>query len=97
MPLSGLCILIVLFGKMPTWLLKYFYLVEKKQVMAENKSPIMEATIDDSTSASLDNRKEKEESSLKEKDDNDRKQASPSTAAPQTKPAKRRITPMAID
>lgn len=65
--------------------------------MAENKSPIIEATIDDSASASVDSRKEREENSLKEKDDNDRKQASPSTAAPQTKPAKRRITPMAID
>lgn len=73
-------------------------LSEKKQVMAENKSPIMEATIDDSSSsASVGIRKEKEENSPKEKNDNDRKQASPSTAAPQTKAAKRRITPMAID
>ncbi|XP_057769036.1 chromatin assembly factor 1 subunit FAS2 isoform X2 [Salvia miltiorrhiza] len=73
---------------------------EKKQVTGdENKKPIVEAMVDDSSIASVDSSKENAENSQKEKDDgNDGKQASPSTAAaPQTKAPKRRITPMAID
>ncbi|KAH6812654.1 Transducin/WD40 repeat-like superfamily protein [Perilla frutescens var. frutescens] len=73
-------------------------LPEKKQVTSdENKTPVVEAKVEDSTSASVDRIKEKDENSLKEKDDSDGKQASISTATPQTKAPKRRITPMAID
>ncbi|KAH6769458.1 Transducin/WD40 repeat-like superfamily protein [Perilla frutescens var. frutescens] len=73
-------------------------LPEKKQVTSdENKTPVVEAKVEDSTSASVDKIKEKDENSLKEKDDSDGKQASISTATPQTKAPKRRITPMAID
>ncbi|XP_042066680.1 chromatin assembly factor 1 subunit FAS2-like isoform X3 [Salvia splendens] len=83
---------------------------EEKQVTGdENTSLVVEESMVDvsSGSASVDSRKEKEENLLKEKKENllkekdesgDVKQASPSTAAaPQAKPAKRRITPMAID
>lgn len=71
---------------------------EKKQAVGdETKSPIMEAMVEDSSSASVDRIKEKVENSVKEKDENDGKQASLSTATPQTKAPKRRITPMAID
>lgn len=58
----------------------------------------MEAMVDDSSSAYVDSRKETEEKSVKEKDENnDEKEASPRKAPPQTKVAKRRITPMAVD
>ncbi|KAK4416717.1 Chromatin assembly factor 1 subunit FAS2 [Sesamum alatum] len=73
---------------------------EKQVVVDTNKSAVQAAIIDNGNNASLDSAKENVESSLTDKEENkDGKQASPSTrvASNPSKPAKRRITPMAID
>ncbi|KAK6125587.1 hypothetical protein DH2020_040668 [Rehmannia glutinosa] len=74
-------------------------LSEEKNVVGDaNKSPVPEAINNISNSDSVDSRNEIIENSHKEEeDDKDGKEASPSTRVPPSKPAKRRITPMAID
>lgn len=98
-PISGLCIPTFHISKIATRLLSILYVVDTWQVKCdENKSPAMEAMVDDSNSASIDSREETEEKTVKEKDENNyEKEASPSAALSQTKVTKRRITPMAID
>ncbi|PIN20606.1 Chromatin assembly complex 1 subunit B/CAC2 (contains WD40 repeats) [Handroanthus impetiginosus] len=71
---------------------------EKQDIGDADKSPVLEAVNDSSNAASLDSGKEIEEKPQKEKEESkDEKQASPSAGVPTSKPAKRRITPMAID
>lgn len=98
-PISGLCIPTFHMSKIPTQQLNILYVVDTKQVKCdENESPAMEVVVDDSNSASIDSRKDTEEKAVKEKDENNHeKDSSPSAALSQTKVAKRRITPMAID
>ncbi|KAL0449806.1 UNVERIFIED_CONTAM: Chromatin assembly factor 1 subunit FAS2 [Sesamum latifolium] len=72
---------------------------EEKQVVGDtNKSLVLGSIDDNGNNASVDSAKENVENSAKE-ENKDSKQASPSTrvASNPSKPAKRRITPMAID
>ncbi|KAL7142018.1 hypothetical protein ABFS83_08G094300 [Erythranthe nasuta] len=80
---------------------------EKKAVSDANKSPVLPDVVEENKTidknnknADVDSGKERVENSEKEKDENKKdgeEASSPSTREPPSKPAKRRITPMAID
>ncbi|KAL0350407.1 UNVERIFIED_CONTAM: Chromatin assembly factor 1 subunit FAS2 [Sesamum radiatum] len=73
---------------------------EENQVAGDtNKSPVPGSIDDNGNNASADSAKENVENSTKQEENKVSKQASPSTrvASNPSKPAKRRITPMAID
>ncbi|XP_011099756.1 chromatin assembly factor 1 subunit FAS2 isoform X2 [Sesamum indicum] len=74
-------------------------LSEKPVVGDANKCPVPGSIDNNGKNASIDSAKENVENSTKEEENKDNKQASPSTrvASNPSKPAKRRITPMAID
>ncbi|XP_011099755.1 chromatin assembly factor 1 subunit FAS2 isoform X1 [Sesamum indicum] len=75
-------------------------LSEEKPVVGDaNKCPVPGSIDNNGKNASIDSAKENVENSTKEEENKDNKQASPSTrvASNPSKPAKRRITPMAID
>ncbi|KAL2241240.1 UNVERIFIED_CONTAM: Chromatin assembly factor 1 subunit FAS2 [Sesamum indicum] len=75
-------------------------LIEEKPVVGDaNKCPVPGSIDNNGKNASIDSAKENVENSTKEEENKDNKQASPSTrvASNPSKPAKRRITPMAID
>ncbi|EYU23786.1 hypothetical protein ABFS82_08G094300 [Erythranthe guttata] len=80
---------------------------EKKVVSDANKSPVLPDVVEENKTidknnktANVDSGKERVENSEKEKGENNKdgeEASSPSTREPPSKPAKRRITPMAID